>query len=71
MAVDTANKRFSLMAFGGWHGRVLPVPSGAFNTSAERAQLALSYAMAFYTNVFQSAWAVNSNRTIGINVEPE
>ena len=46
MAVDTRNKRFSMLGFGQAHGYpyVLPDPSGGFDTELERTQLAYLYA---------------------------
>lgn len=42
MAVDTANKRFSLIGFGSPVPRMLPIPDGAFN-AADRAMLLYLY----------------------------
>lgn len=46
MAVDTRNKRFSMLGFGqAWASPyVMPDPSGGFDTELERVQLAYLYA---------------------------
>ena len=46
MAVDTRNKRFSMLGFGkAWASPyVLPDPSGGFDTELERTQLVYLYA---------------------------
>lgn len=44
MAVDTRNKRFSLISVARAVGRVLPNPDGGFTTQGDRQQLALLYA---------------------------
>ena len=45
MAVDTANKRFSLIGMARPETTMLPVPSGAFDTAAERQILNEQYAL--------------------------
>lgn len=45
MAVDTRNKRFSMIVIGSWKGRVLPNPDGGFSTALDRIQVALNYAL--------------------------
>jgi hypothetical protein len=70
MAVDSRNKRFSLLSVGQWKGRVLPNPDGGFGTAADREQLAVSYAFSG-TPVpsFSPAWATSSNQVVGPVVE--
>lgn len=45
MAIDTRDKRFSLLGLGQAHGSpwVLPNPTGAFETAPDRAQLVYLY----------------------------
>jgi hypothetical protein len=43
MAVSTRNRRMSMMSMGRPFVPRLPVPSGAFNTGPERAQLVYRY----------------------------
>jgi len=70
MAVDSRDKRFSLISLSLWNGRVVVNPTGAIDTGEERAQYALSYARSFEQAIFLPIWALNSNRTIGLVMEP-
>ena len=45
-----------MLAIASWNGRVMPNPSGAFDTALERMQLAIGYAL--------SAAAVPSNPSV-------
>jgi hypothetical protein len=72
MAVTTRNERFSLIALSLGQGRVVSNPDGAISDSAERAQWALSYARGFGAAVtFLPSWAINSNRLMGLKMEPD
>ena len=44
MAVDTRDKRFSLVSFAQPHKWFAPNPDGSFATTADRAQLTYLYA---------------------------
>lgn len=72
MAVDTRDKRMSLICLSLPFGRVLPDPDGGFTTSAERAQL--NYLYAFGADApaapFNPVWATNVNRHIGPVIQP-
>ncbi len=45
MAIDTRDKRFSMMNLGGLFPEILPIPSGSFD-AADRAQILWLYARA-------------------------
>lgn len=66
MAVDTANKRRSLMVLALPCGRVMPTLDGGFSTAAERAQLAYLYAFGSAAPVlFPAWWGAQNNQRVG------
>lgn len=63
MAVDTRNKRMSMLALSLPRGRVLPNPDGGFTTAPDRRQLEYLYAFTV-ASAFSPAWAVNANQIV-------
>jgi hypothetical protein len=67
MAVDTRNKRASMVCLGLPFGRVPPNPDGSLATAADRAQLNYLYALggAAPPATFNPVWASHANQLIG------
>lgn len=77
MAIDTRDKRFSMLAIGSGLFKAMPNPDGGFGSAADRQMLAYMYsgivadaptvsASSFGTNIRSAVWPVVRSPIIGV-----
>lgn len=63
MAIDTRNKRASVIGFDRMGG-IFPNPDGSLANANDRAHIAMKYAGTLAASTFQVAWAFNVNTVL-------